>query len=222
MSDILKAKVVVVTGSAFRDLSPAAPDSSGRPAGRSNHNRLLQGFHIPAGSHKLRRQPIQQVGMRRRLPLRPEIFGGLHDPSAEVHLPEAVHRHARQQRIRRIHQPLGQPQPVWWIRRRRSHQHGGQHRRDRFTYTGCRGCQRTLNNASASDSIEVTVKALTSVPPKRITIDRDAFDVDSEDSLCIRDVVEGIRIEDQEIRFFSGGEHAHLVKLEVFGCATRG
>ena len=79
---------------------------------RAHHDGLLHRLHVPAVAHELRRQPVQQFRIRRPLALRAEIFHGLHQPHAEIHLPEPVHRHARGQRVRRIHQPLRQPQTV--------------------------------------------------------------------------------------------------------------
>ena len=51
-------------------------------------------------------------GLQRPLALRAEILHGLHHAGAEVHLPEAIHRHARRQRIGRIDQPFREAQPV--------------------------------------------------------------------------------------------------------------
>ena len=44
--------------------------------------------------------------------LRAEILGGLDDAGAEIHLPEAVHGDAGEQRIGGIDQPLGEAEPV--------------------------------------------------------------------------------------------------------------
>ena len=45
----------------------------------------------------------------------------------------------------------------------------GQERVPIILHTGCRGCQRTLNNASASDSIEVTAPAASNTATRNLT-----------------------------------------------------
>ena len=50
--------------------------------------------------------------MRRPLALRAEILDSLDQPDSEEALPEAIHRYARGERIRWIHHPSRQSQPV--------------------------------------------------------------------------------------------------------------
>src|SRR5678816_2198831 len=53
-------------------------------------------------------------------------------------------------------------------------------------------------------------------------MDLDTFDVDLRNALGICDVFERISMEDQEVRFFSRGEHAHLIQLHILSRAARG
>ena len=82
------------------------------PVGVRQQHQLQHLLHVPTRLTELDREPVQQLRMRRRRPLRPEILGRLHNPRPENLLPEPVDRHPRRQRIRRIHHPLRQPQPV--------------------------------------------------------------------------------------------------------------
>jgi hypothetical protein len=61
----------------------------------------------------LRSPPVEQFWMRGSLALRSEIFRSLDQAAAEVMLPDAIHRHARCQRILRAHEPSRQIEPVW-------------------------------------------------------------------------------------------------------------
>ena len=57
------------------------------------------------------RQPVEQFRMRRRRALRAEIFLGLDEAAAEVAHPDAVHRHARRERVFGTDEPAGQVEP---------------------------------------------------------------------------------------------------------------
>ena len=59
-----------------------------------------------------RGQIIEQFGMRRRLAADAEVVGRLHQPAAEVILPDAIDHHAGRQRIVGAREPLGQFQPA--------------------------------------------------------------------------------------------------------------
>ena len=50
--------------------------------------------------------------MRRQRPLGAEVLRRRHDAAAEEHLPVAIHRHARRQRMVRVGQPARQAEPV--------------------------------------------------------------------------------------------------------------
>ena len=47
-------------------------------------------------------QPVEQFRVARLLALRAEVLGRLHEPGAEEHLPVAIDRHARRQRMRPV------------------------------------------------------------------------------------------------------------------------
>ena len=93
--------------------SPAWPST---PAGTSRSSRSV--FCSALTSQPVRTNSVasqsSSSGMRRRLALRAEVLGRLHEAGAEVHLPEPVDRHPRSQRIRRIDKPLREAQPVAW------------------------------------------------------------------------------------------------------------
>ena len=63
--------------------------------------------------------------MDRRLALHAEVFLRLDDADAEVHLPEAIHRDARGERMAGLHQPLREREPI----ERRAGLERRQHRR---------------------------------------------------------------------------------------------
>ena len=63
---------------------------------------------LPAVRDQLGGQPIQQLGVGRRLAQLAEVVGGRHDGPAEVILPEAIRQHARRPRVSRVRQPIGQ------------------------------------------------------------------------------------------------------------------
>ena len=65
----------------------------------------------PAFANQLAGQPIEQLGMRRRLAAGAEVAGRGDDATAEMELPEAIHLDAGQQcagAVLRVGDPLGQ------------------------------------------------------------------------------------------------------------------
>ena len=97
-------------------------------------------------------QPVEQLGMAGRLALRAEIVDASSPARAEEHLPVAVDRHPRRQRVGRIDQPAGQAQPVGRpsLRPRRdAPRHAGRDPRARAGRTG-RGSGRASGAEPAS------------------------------------------------------------------------
>ena len=68
--------------------------------------------------------------MRRRFALRAEVGRSLYQPGAEELLPEAVHRHARSQRMLRADEPLGEVEAVGRAGLGQRREHGGDVRPD--------------------------------------------------------------------------------------------
>ena len=60
----------------------------------------------PAALDIGRRQPVEQLGMRRRRAVEPEVAGRGHDPAAEMIVPEPIDHHPRGQRIGRVGDPV--------------------------------------------------------------------------------------------------------------------
>src|SRR5438874_73270 len=65
----------------------------------------------PAAITQFDCQPIQQLSMRRSLSLRAKILFAGHNAAAENLSPGAIDLHSRCERIGRIDEPFGQPQP---------------------------------------------------------------------------------------------------------------
>src|SRR5262249_47797833 len=68
--------------------------------------------HAPATSDELAGKPIQQLRMRWRSALSPEVVFGFHQPHAEILLPEAIHGHAGGERVGGIDDPPSQVQAI--------------------------------------------------------------------------------------------------------------
>src|SRR5690242_10754657 len=66
----------------------------------------------PAARHELRRQPIEQFGMRGQLALPAEIVRRGYDPAAEVPLPDSIHHHAGGERMVRLRKPQSERLPA--------------------------------------------------------------------------------------------------------------
>ena len=62
--------------------------------------------------HELRREPVEQLRMRRRRSLRAEVLAGLDEAAAEELLPGAVDRDARGQRVLLVDEPAREAEPV--------------------------------------------------------------------------------------------------------------
>ena len=73
---------------------------------------LCSAFIRQPFSHELRRQPVEQLRMRRRRSLRAEIFARFDEAAAEELLPGAVDRDARRQRVPFVDEPARQPEAV--------------------------------------------------------------------------------------------------------------
>ncbi len=82
------------------------------PIGRARDHQPEHGLRVPTGPGKLRRQPVEELGVARRLTLRAEVVDGLDQSRAEEHLPVAVDRHPGRQRIAAVDQPPGQAKAV--------------------------------------------------------------------------------------------------------------
>ena len=104
------------------------------PIRGAHDDGLLHRLHVPAGADEFGGQPVEQFGMRRPFALRAEILHRLDQAGAEIHLPEAIHGHARRQRIGGIDQPFGEAQAI--VR------HAGGQRRQRRRERPARPCRR--------------------------------------------------------------------------------
>ena len=84
----------------------------GLPVGRGHRDLLQQRLVIPARSHEVARQPVEQFRMGRHRPLRTKVVARLHDAPPEHHLPGTIDRDPRHQRVLRCEQPLGETQAI--------------------------------------------------------------------------------------------------------------
>src|SRR4051812_9700303 len=75
--------------------------------GRQKHQSVNR-LQTPIVFHELVRQPIEQLGMRRRLTHRAEIVARRDDSLAEMMLPKAVDNNSRGERMIGQRQPAGQ------------------------------------------------------------------------------------------------------------------
>ena len=62
----------------------------------------------PAAVHELGGQPVEQLGVGRRLAQLAEVVGRRHDSAAEVILPEPIGHHPGRPRVAAVGQPVGQ------------------------------------------------------------------------------------------------------------------
>ena len=81
------------------------------PVGRRGDDQPVHRLQAPARRDELGGQPVEQLGMRRRRPLRAEVVLGLDQAPAEVRLPDPVDRHPRRQRVR-ADRPASGPGPA--------------------------------------------------------------------------------------------------------------
>ena len=83
-------------------------------------------LEVPIAADEFRSHPVQQFGITRQRSLGAEVVLGFHDSQTEIALPDAIHGHARGQRILRRDEPPRQSQPVarGVLRERRQHGQG--------------------------------------------------------------------------------------------------
>src|SRR6266567_1849206 len=72
----------------------------------------MDGLRPPLLVKQLRRQPVEQVRMRRRRSLRPEILARFDNAAAEKGFPRAVDRDTGRQRVVLVDDPVCQAQTV--------------------------------------------------------------------------------------------------------------
>ena len=86
--------------------------------GGRHHDLLLHRLDVPGAVDELPRQPVEQVRMGRLLSLCSKLIARFHEAVSEIESPVTIHRHAAQQRMLRIHQPLRQREAVGFLGRR--------------------------------------------------------------------------------------------------------
>ena len=79
---------------------------------------MLEGYGGYRRRHEFCREPIEQLRMRRRLPIASKIRGRWHNPTTEMPQPDVVHRHARGQRVVTAGKPMRKSKPPPAARRR--------------------------------------------------------------------------------------------------------
>ncbi len=80
--------------------------------GRRGDDRPQQRLLAPAAIHQLDGEPVEELGVRGRLALRPEVLAGLDQAASEELLPQAVDVHPRHQRVVAIDEPAGQAEAI--------------------------------------------------------------------------------------------------------------
>ena len=102
------------------------PDAGVLPVGGRRHEQPVHLFLAPATLAELHGEPVEQIHVRRILPLHPHVFDGLHEADPEKVLPHPVDLNPRRERLLGQEQPASQAQPVVgqtlgqaWQRRRR-------------------------------------------------------------------------------------------------------
>ena len=116
---------------------------------------------------ELDRQPIEQLGMRGQLAAHAEILRRGHEAATEQFLPQAIHRHARGERMIRRDQPFGERQAIGLVVRGHCRQCG-------------RRAGRHLLAAAAKVAANVNVRRSTigsfaSTVGARVTVGSSAF-----------------------------------------------
>ena len=94
------------------------------PVGRGKSDQFSSNrFYVPgvcaARSAEIQRQPIEQFLIRGLRALRAKVVARLHESAAEHHLPEAIHRDARHERVSGLQQPLREAEPIRRLVRRK-------------------------------------------------------------------------------------------------------
>ena len=82
------------------------------PIDRARKDEAMDGLHAPSAFDKSQGQPVQQFRVTRRLGAQTEIARRLHEPPAEMMLPNPIHHHARGQRIRTARHGFRQFEPA--------------------------------------------------------------------------------------------------------------
>ena len=79
---------------------------AGPPVSFGKEHRAHDVLHVPAALHEFDGQPVQQLGIRRRLALRSEVVQDLGNSRPEEELPQSIHEDPRGQRVVAIHEPV--------------------------------------------------------------------------------------------------------------------
>ena len=100
-----------------------------RCAGDHESNHVL---HVPAALDELRREPVQQFRVRGPFTLRADVAGSFHETGAKELLPEAIHGHARRERMFGADEPPCEIEAIGGRtaggQRRQHMRHAGRHR----------------------------------------------------------------------------------------------
>ena len=86
---------------------------------------FMQGFYVPAGADEFAGEPVEEFGIFGAVTLAAEVVGGLDEAATEEGLPEAIHRHAREQRMARVGEPAGEAEAVARLIGRKGGEGGG-------------------------------------------------------------------------------------------------
>ena len=90
-----------------------------------HHDQPVHLLDAPAARDELRREPIEEFGVRRLLTLRAEVSGGRNQALSEELLPHAVHGNSRCEWILRRDEPAGECEAVLGANSGQRRQHGG-------------------------------------------------------------------------------------------------
>ncbi len=75
-------------------------------------DEALHGFDIPLAGEEFGGEPIEQIFIGGRVTLGAEIFGGLHEADAKIHLPKMIDGDAGSERVGGIDNPLGESEAI--------------------------------------------------------------------------------------------------------------
>jgi hypothetical protein len=81
----------------------AIVEARGHLVGLGHHHQLVDRLDPPAALHELHCQPVEQLGVRRRVAHLPEVLERRDDAAAEVLLPDAIDDDAGGERVSSIH-----------------------------------------------------------------------------------------------------------------------
>ena len=82
------------------------------PVGRAGDDEFHQPLHVPAALAEFDGEPVEKLGVRWSVAHDAEILGRFDESGAENFLPEAVHRHARGERVCGRDKPLREAETV--------------------------------------------------------------------------------------------------------------